>query len=306
MVARSTLADANEAHDWRIFADFAQILIGIARPLYASDAMGVELDRSLYALDSTTIDLCLSLFPWAKFPQAEGCHQNAHAARSAWEYPSVYLCSDGKMHDVNMLDRIEPEAGAFYVMDRAYIDFERLYQFTLGSAFFVTRSKSNIPARRRTHHPVDRSTGVTRSNGDSYLVESASAYPEKLRRRHLIGDAKTGKRLKFFDQQLHPSRAPPSAQIYKQRWQVELVLQMDQTALAHQGRFSGTSENAVKTQIWIAISVYVLVAIVCKRLRLDSSLYQILQDSECYPVRENPHFTSTSELQRHIRLTRYF
>jgi hypothetical protein len=197
MVARSTLADANEAHDWRIFADFAQILIGIARPLYASDAMGVELDRSLYALDSTTIDLCLSLFPWAKFRKQKAAIKMHSLLDLHGNIPVFIHVSDGKMHDVNMLDRIEPEAGAFYVMDHAYIDFDRLYQFTLGSAFFVTRSKSNILLERSTC-PVDRSTGV-HSDQTVILIsfESASAYPEKLRRVTYC-DAKTGKRLKFL------------------------------------------------------------------------------------------------------------
>jgi hypothetical protein len=183
MVARSTLADANEAHDWRIFADFAQILIGIARPLYASDAMGVELDRSLYALNSTTIDLCLSLFPWAKFRKQKAAVKMHTLLDLHGNIPVFIHVSDGKMHDVNMLDRIEPEAGAFYVMDRVYIDFEQLYQFTLGSAFFVTHSKGHILLERRTSRPVDRSTGV---HSDQTVIltsfESASAYPEKLRR----------------------------------------------------------------------------------------------------------------------------
>ena len=238
MVARSTLhpsdedlslgtpvlADANEAHDWRIFADFAQILIGIARPLYASDAMGVELDRSLYALDSTTIDLCLSLFPWAKFRKQKAAVKMHTLLDLHGNIPVFIHVSDGKMHDVNMLDRIEPEAGAFYVMDRAYIDFERLYQFTLGSAFFVTRSKSNILIERRTSHPVDKSTGV-RSDQTVILTsfESASKYPEKLRRVTYC-DVKNDKRLKFFTNNFELP-ALTIAPLYKCRWQVELFFE---------------------------------------------------------------------------------
>jgi hypothetical protein len=300
MVARSTLADANEAHDWRIFADFAQILIGIARPLYASDAMVVELDRSLYALDSTTIDLCLSLFPWAKFRKQKAAVKMHTLLDLHGNIPVFIHVSDGKMHDVNMLDRIEPEAGAFYVMDRAYIDFERLYQFTLGSAFFVTRSKSNILIERRTSHPVDKSTGV-RSDQTVILTsfESASKYPEKLRRITYC-DAKTGKRLKFLTNNF-TLPALTIAQIYKQRWQVELFFKWIKQHLRIKV-FFGTSENAVKTQIWIAVSVYVLVAIVRKRLQLDSSLYQILQILSVIPFEKTPisqalqSYNGTSEL----------
>ncbi len=221
MVARSTLADANETHDWRIFADFAQVLIGIARPLYARDAMGVELDRSLYALDSTTIDLCLSLFPWAKFRKQKAAVKMHTLLDLHGNIPVFIHVSDGKMHDVNMLDRIEPEAGAFYIMDRAYIDFGRLYRFTLGSAFFVTQSKKNILLQRRCSHPVDKSTGVS---SDQTVVlaslESASAYPDKLRCVS-YRDPETGRKLKFLTNNFILP-ALTIAQIYRQRWQVEL------------------------------------------------------------------------------------
>src|ERR1017187_7714113 len=218
--------------------------------------------------------------------------------------PVFIHVSDGKMHDVNMLDRIEPEAGAFYVMDRAYIDFERLYQFTLGSAFFVTRSKSNILLERRTSHPVDRSTGV---HSDQTVIltsfESASAYPEKLRRVTYC-DAKTGKRLKFLTNNF-TLPALTIAQIYKQRWQVEPVLQMDQTALAHQGVFRHQRERRQDPNLDRNLGLRP------GRHRLQTTPAGLKPlpnptDSECYPVRENPHFTSTSELQRHIRLTQYF
>ena len=285
-IARSTLADANETHDWRIFADFAQHLIGIARPLYAGDTLGVDLDASLYALDSTTIDLCLALFPWAKFRRHKAVVKMHTLLDLHGNIPAFIHVSDGKMHDVHALDRIDIEAGAYYVMDRAYIDFERLYRFTLGSAFFVTRSKSNILLERHTSHPVDKSSGVS-ANQTVVLAsfESASNYPEKLRRIS-YRDPETGKRLKFLTNNFTlPALA--IAQIYKQRWQVELFFKWIKQHLRIKA-FYGTSENAVKTQIWIAVSVYVLVAIVRKRLRLDSSLHQILQILSVIPFEKTP------------------
>ena len=285
-IARSTLADANETHDWRIFADFAQHLIGIARPLYADDTLGVDLDASLYALDSTTIDLCLALFPWAKFRRHKAAVKMHTLLDLHGNIPAFIHVSDGKMHDVHALDRIDIEAGAYYVMDRAYIDFERLYRFTLGSAFFVTRSKSNILLERHTSHPVDKSSGVS-ANQTVVLAsfESASNYPEKLRRIS-YRDPETGKRLKFLTNNFTlPALA--IAQIYKQRWQVELFFKWIKQHLRIKA-FYGTSENAVKTQIWIAVSVYVLVAIVRKRLRLDSSLHQILQILSVIPFEKTP------------------
>jgi Domain of unknown function (DUF4372)/Transposase DDE domain len=253
-VARSTLGDANETHDWRIYADFAQVLIGIARPLHARDSIGVDLSQSLYALDSTTIDLCLSLFPWARFRK--------HKAAL-------------KIHDVNILDEIMPEAGAFYVMDRGYVDFERLYVFTLSAAFFVVRTKSNVLLQRRYSHPVDRTTGV-RSDHTVILtaIGSAKVYPDALRRVSYL-DVETRKRFKFLTNNF-TLPAVTIAQIYKSRWQVELFFKWIKQHLRIKA-FYGTSENAVKTQIWIAVSVYVLVAIVRKRLMLPISLYQILQ-----------------------------
>ena len=258
-VSRSTLADANDAHDWRIYADFAQVLIRIARPLYASDPIGVDLDQSLYALDSTTIDLCLALFPWAKFRK--------HKA-------AVKMHTLLDLHG-NILDEILPEAGAFYVMDRGYVDFERLYVFTLSAAFFVVRTKSNVLLQRRYSHPVDKTTGV-RSDQTVILtaIDSAKAYPDPLRRVSYL-DVKTRKRFKFLTNNF-TLPALTIAQIYKCRWQVELFFKWIKQHLRIKA-FDGTSENAVKTQIWIAVSVYVLVAIIRKRLGLESSLYQILQ-----------------------------
>ncbi len=274
-VARSTLADANESRDWRTFADFAQVLIAIARPLYADDPIGVDLDASLYAFDSTTIDLCLSLFPWAKFRKHKGAVKMHTLLDLRGNIPTFIGITDGKVHDVNMLDEIQPEAGAFYVMDRGYVDFERLYVFTLSAAFFVVRTKSNVLLQRRYSHPVDKTTGV-RSDHTVILtaIDSVKAYPERLRRISYL-DVVTRKRFKFLTNNF-TLPALTIALIYKSRWQVELFFKWIKQHLRIKA-FYGTSENAVKTQIWIAVSVYVLVAIVRKRLGLEASLYQILQ-----------------------------
>src|ERR1035437_5042923 len=223
-IARSTLADANETHDWRIFADFAQHLIGVARPLYVGDALGVDLDHSLYALDSTTIDLCLSLFPWARFRTHKGAVKMHTLLDLHGNIPAFIRITDGKVHNINILDQILPEAGAFYVMDRAYVDFERLYAFTLSSAFFVVRSKSNVLLERRYSHPADKSTGV-RSDQTVILtsIHSAKAYPDALRRVSYC-DTETGKRLKFLTNNF-ALPALTIAQIYKKRWQVELFFE---------------------------------------------------------------------------------
>jgi hypothetical protein len=274
-VSRSTLADANESHDWRIFADFAQVLIAIARPLHACDLMGVDLHQSLYALDSTTIDLCLSLFPWAKFRQRKAAVKMHTLLDLHGNIPTFIRVTSGAVHDVNILDEIMPEAGAFYVMDRAYIDFQRLFVFTLSSAFFVVRTKSNVLLQRRYSHPVDKSTGVL---SDQIVIlsslESATAYPDPLRKVSYF-DAERSKRLKFLTNNF-TLPAQTIADLYRQRWQVELFFKWIKQHLRIKA-FYGTSENAVKTQIWIAVSIYVLVAIVRKRLELEASLYQILQ-----------------------------
>ena len=274
-VRRSTLADANDSHDWRIYADFAQVLIAIARPLYAAEPMGVDLEQSLYALDSTTIDLCLSLFPWARFRRRKGAVKMHTLLDLRGNIPTFLHITDGKVHDVNVLDQIFPEAGAFYVMDRGYIDFERLYRFTLEAAFFVVRTKSNVLFERRYSHRVDPATGV-RSDQTVVLasLESASVYPDALRKVAYV-DAETGNRLVFLTNNFALPAATIAA-IYKQRWQVELFFKWIKQHLRIKA-FYGTSENAVKTQIWIAVSVYVLVAIVRKRLNAEASLYQILQ-----------------------------
>ena len=274
-VARTTLADANESRDWRIFADFAQVLIRIARPLYAADPIGMDLDHSMYALDSTTIDLCLSLFPWAKFRRHKGAVKMHTLLDLHGNIPTFISITSGKVHDVNILDEIAPEAGAFYVMDRGYVDFERLYVFTLSSAFFVVRTKSNVLIQRRYSHPVDKTTGV-RSDHTVILtaINSVKAYPDQLRRVSYL-DVKTRKRFKFLTNNFMLP-ALTIAQIYKSRWQVELFFKWIKQHLRIKA-FYGTSENAVKTQIWVAVSVYVLVAIVRKRLALGASLYQILQ-----------------------------
>jgi hypothetical protein len=274
-VARTTLADANESRDCRIFADFAQVLIRIARPLYAHDPIGVDLDQSLYALDSTTIDLCLALFPWARFRKHKAAVKMHTLLDLHGNIPTFIRISDGKLHDVNVLDDIPIEAGAFYVMDRGYLDFERLYRLTLSSAFFVTRTKENVLLQRRYSHLVDQSTGV-RSDQTVILttIGSATAYPDALRRVSYV-DAETNKHLVFLTNNFDLA-ALTITQIYKCRWQVELFFKWIKQHLRIK-TFDGTTENAVKTQIWIAVSVYVLVAIVRRRLGLETTLYQILQ-----------------------------
>src|SRR6266403_1968550 len=261
-VSRSTLADANENRDWRIFADFAQVLIGIARPLYAHDPMGVDLEHSLYALDSTTIDLCLSLFPWARFRQHKAAVKMHTLLDLHGNIPTFIRITDGKVHDVNILDEIVPEAGAFNVMDRGYIDFERLYVFTLSSAFFVVRTKENVLLQRRYSHPVDKSVGL-RSDHTVILtaINSAMAYPDAMRRVSYL-DLDTNKRFKFLTNNF-ALPALTIAQIYKSRWQVELFFKWIKQHLRIKA-FYGNSINAVKTQVWIAVCVYVLVAILKK------------------------------------------
>ena len=274
-VARSTLAEANESRDWRIFADFAQTLIAVARPLYADDPIGVDLNASLYALDSTTIDLCLSLFSWARFRQHKAAIKLHTLLDLHGNIPTFIGISDGRMADVKMLDEIVPEAGAFYVMDRGYIDFERLYAFSLSSAFFVVRTKKNVLLQRRYSHEVDKNTGV-RSDHTVILtaINSIKVYPDALRRVNYV-DPETNKRFRFLTNNF-VLPALTIARIYKSRWQVELFFKWIKQHLRIKA-FYGLSENAVKTQIWIAVSVYVLVAIVRKRLGLNASLYQILQ-----------------------------
>lgn len=274
-VSRSTLADANESHDWRIFADFAQILIARARLLYANDSFGAELQLTAYALDSTTIDLCLAMFPWARFRERKGAVKMHTLIDLHGNIPLFVCVTDGKVHDVNILDQIPPEAGAFYVMDRGYLDFERLYRLTVAAAFFVTRTKDNVLLQRRYSHPVDLSTGV-RSDQTVVLTAPASLkrYPAVLRRVRYY-DAEHQRFLVFLTNNFQLP-ALTIADLYKSRWQVELFFKWIKQHLRIKV-FLGTSQNAVRTQIWIAISIYVLVAIIKKELNLSASLYQILQ-----------------------------
>lgn len=274
-VSRNTLAHANETRDWRIYADFAQVLISIARGLYASEDFGLELAQTVYALDATIIDLCLSVFPWAKFRTNKGAVKLHTLLDLRGSIPVIISITHGKVHDVNILDELFIEAGAIYIMDRAYIDFARLYRIHQSQAFFVTRPKSNFVFNRLYSQPVDKSTGV---QVDQIITVAGfyalKDYPEKLRRIRYF-DAETKKRLIFLTNNF-TLPAPVIARLYKCRWQVELFFKWIKQHLRIKA-FYGTTENAVKSQIWIAISVYVLVAIVKKRLKLDRSLYTILQ-----------------------------
>ena len=274
-VSRSTLADANEAHDWRIFADFAQILIRRARTLYADEPFGVELQHAAYALDSTTVDLCLAMFPWARFRERKGAVKLHTLIDLRGNIPTFLYITDGRVHDVNILDELVPEPGAFYVMDRGYLDFERLYRLTRAAAFFVTRTKENVLLQRRYSHPVDRATGV-RSDQTVVLATEGSYkhYPAPLRKVRYF-DADHQRFLVFLSNNFDLP-ALTIAQLYRSRWQVELFFKWIKQHLRIKA-FFGTSQNAVRAQIWIAISVYLLVAIVRKELHLSASLYQILQ-----------------------------
>ncbi len=274
-VSRSTLADANRAHDWRIYADLAQVLIRRARKLYAHEPLGVELVQTVYALDSTTIDLCLSLFPWAKFRRRKGAIKLHTLLDLRGAIPCFIHISHGKMHDVNVLDHLPIEPGAFYVMDRGYVDFQRLYRFTLAAAFFVTRSKKNLDCTRRARRKVDKASGL-RSDQTIVLAgpKSSRAYPVPLRRIAFY-DTEHRRRLVFLTNNF-TLPALTIAQLYKCRWQVELFFKWIKQHLRIKA-FYGTTDNAVKTQVWIAISVYVLVAIVKKELRIERSLSDILQ-----------------------------
>lgn len=272
---RSTLADANERHDWRIHAEFTQRLIAQARRLYADEPLGLDLDNTAYALDSSTIDLSLSLFPWAPFRTTKAAIKLHTLLDLRGNIPTFIHISDGKLHDVNVLDLLKPEAGAIYVMDRAYVDFGRLHTLHLAGAFFVTRAKKNLDRRRVYSKPVDRSTGVicdqTIALNGFY---SAQRYPDYLRRIR-FNDPETGKSLVFLTNNFTLPALTICA-LYKSRWQIEMFFKWIKQHLRIK-RFFGTSQNAVKSQIWIAVSVYVLVAIVKKRLDLDASLYTLLQ-----------------------------
>ena len=274
-VARNTLAKANEQRDWRIYADFAHSLIRIARPLYIDDDLGLDLDNTVYALDASTIDLCLSVFPWALFRSTKSAVKLHTLLDLRGNIPTFIHISDGKLHDVNVLDILLPEAGAFYIMDRGYVDFERLFTLHIAGAFFVIRAKSNTQYQRRYSHPVDKSNGV-RCDQTIMLtgMNTANGYPQPLRRIK-YHDEQTDKTFNFLTNNF-AIPAQTVADLYRYRWQVELFFKWIKQHLRIKS-FLGTSENAVKSQIWIAISVYVLVAIIKKRLDLKTELYTILQ-----------------------------
>ena len=274
-IKRSTLADANEARDWRIHAAFAEHLIALARKLYVDDSIGFELANTAYALDSTTIDLCLSVFPWAPFRTTKAAVKMHTLLDLRGNIPTFIHISDGKLHDVNVLDVLVPEAGAIYVMDRGYVDFERLHAMHQASAFFVTRAKSNTRLRRVYSAQVDRDTGIICDQTVALVgYYSRRDYPVHLRRIR-FKDPESGKTLVFLTNNF-ALPAQTICALYKARWQVELFFKWIKQHLRIK-KFYGTSENAVKSQIWIAVSVYVLVAIVKKRLNLDASLYTLLQ-----------------------------
>lgn len=273
-VSRNTLANANATRDWRIYADFAQSLIGIARKLYVDEPFGVDLSETVYALDATTIDLCLSVFPWAPFRSTKAAVKLHTLLDLRGNIPSFIHISDGKWHEVNILDLLIPEAGAFYVMDRGYIDFEQLHRFHQSGSFFVIRGKSHLCFKRQYSRPSDRTAGIICDQlGTLTGFHSKQDYPTPLRRIR-IKDS-DGKTLVFLTNHLELP-AQTIADLYRCRWQIELFFKWIKQHLRIKA-FFGTSENAVKSQIWIAVSVYVLVAILKKRLNLSASLYELLQ-----------------------------
>jgi len=274
-VSRSTLADANEQRDWRIYADFAQALIKIARPLYAKEELGLDLDNTVYALDGSTIDLCLSVFPWALFRSTKSAVKLHTLLDLRGNIPTFIHISDGKLHDVNVLDILITEPGAFYIMDRGYVDFERLFTLNQAGSFFVIRAKRNTQYKRRYSHAIDTSNGL-RCDQSIVLtgLNTKDDYPQLLRRVK-YHDSESGKTFNFLTNNF-VIPAQTIADLYRYRWQVELFFKWIKQHLRIKS-FFGTSENAVKSQIWIAISVYVLVAIIKKRLDIETDLYTILQ-----------------------------
>ena len=292
-ISRSTLADANRTHDWHIFADFAQVLIGHARKLYTDEPFGVELEETVYALDSTTIDLCLSLFPWARFRRRKGAVKLHTLLDLRGNIPTFVRITHGKTSDVTVLDHLPIEPGAFYVMDRGYVDFRRLYRFTTCSAFFVTRAKRGLDYTRRSRRRVDKTTGL-RSDQTIVLVgpKTSRLYPDPLR-RVVFYDAEHDRRLVFLTNNF-TLPALTIAKLYKCRWQVELFFKWIKQNL-HIKSFFGTNDNAVRVQVWIAISIYVLVAIVRKELGVDRSLSAILQILSLTLFEKTPIFQVLSE-----------
>jgi len=286
-VSRSALADANEGRDWRIHCEFAQALIRIARRLYAHEPLAIEFSETIYALDSTTINLCLSLFPWARFSQTEATVKMHTLLDLRGAIPAFVHVSDGRLHDVNVLDLLIPEPGAFYLMDRGYLDFERLYSLHQGGSFFVTRAKSNFKFQRVLSRPVDRSTGLICDQIIELIVfYSKQGYPERLRRIRYRDDE--GRTLVFLTNNL-ALPASTICELYRQRWHVELFFKWIKQHLRIR-RFFGNSENAVKTQIWTAVATYVLVAIARKRLNLSLSLHGMLQILSVTPFERTPLF----------------
>jgi len=300
-VSRSTLADANEIRDWRIYSDFAQILIHQARRLYAEDDFGLELNDTVYALDSSTIDLCLSLFPWARFRKTKAAVKLHTLLDLRGSIPTFIWITDGKVHDVNILDLLIPEPGAIYIMDRAYLDFQRLYQMHQAGAVFVIRSKTNTGLRRLYSHKVDKTTGV---KYDQTVVltgfYSSKDYPDKLRRIKFY-DAEKRRTFIFLTNQF-TLPAPIIAELYRYRWRVEIFFKWIKQHLRIK-KFYGTSENAVKTQIWIAISTYVLVAIMKKKLKIELTLYTILQILSISLFEKKPIYQVLTETDYKNKLT---
>ncbi len=277
-IARNTLSNANKVRDWRIYADFTQALIKIARPLYAKEDLGIELDNTIYALDASTIDLCLSVFPWALFRSTKSAVKLHTLLDLRGNIPTFIHISDGKLHDVNVLDILIPEAGAFYIMDRGYLDFGRLFRLSQAGAFFVTRTKSNTVYERRYSHSLSAATKARGVKCDQTIiltgVNAKTDYPQPVRRVKYY-DSKTNKTFNFLTNNF-AIPAQTVADLYRYRWQVELFFKWIKQHLKIKS-FFGTTENAVKSQIWIAISVYVLIAIIKKRLNLETELYTILQ-----------------------------
>jgi len=299
-ISHSNLAHANNTRDWRIYADFAQLLIQRAKQLYLGDDFGLDLDATVYALDATTIDLCLSLFPWAKFRRAKGAVKLHTLLNLQGDIPEFILISDGKMHDVNVLDHLLPVPGAYYVMDRGYLDFERLYLLHQAKSYFVTRSKRNFSFKRRYSHEVDKTAGV--QCDQTVVLEtyySLQCYPEPLRRIRYY-DAQRDKRLTFLTNDF-ALPATTIAALYKSRWRIELFFKWIKQHLRIKS-FYGTSQNAVKTQIWIAVTTYLLVAIIKKELGLQLPLYTILQILSLIQFEKTPVFEALSNDRYKIQL----
>ena len=293
-ISRSTLADANEVRDWRIYADFAQRLIAMARKLYAEEPFAVDLKETVYALDTTTIDLCLSVFPWAPFRRAKAAVKLHTLLDLRGNIPAFIHISDGKMHEVNVLDQLLPELGAFYIVDRGFLDFARLFRFHEAGSFFVIRAKSNLKVQRRYSRLVDRSGGVICDQSVVLKGFYARKDFDTPLRRIRFKDPKTGKRLVFLTNNF-ALPALTITELYRCRWQVELFFKWIKQHLRIK-QFYGTSENAVKTQIWIAVSVYVLVAIVKKRLNIAASLYEMLQILSLTMFEKTPINTLLSQI----------